>query len=130
MESTRIQKCSTFLFSTSFVENITRYLLSAFFMLSRSHKYFAFRINIKRGFVKGTIAFKKISCVARSLYGEQYQTFIAHSILHLVFCVTNLARYGHFLVSVMKISMGIYEIYLCHYIILQVLVWKWHFVTG
>ena len=39
---------------------------------------------------KASLLLKKFHVQLRSLYGEQYQTFNAHSLLHLVFCVKNL----------------------------------------
>ena len=43
----------------------------------------------KEALQKASLLLKKINVQLRSLYGEQYQTFNAYNILHLVFCVKN-----------------------------------------
>ena len=73
----------------------------------------------KRLLQKASLLLKKFHVQLRSLYGEQYQTFNAHNLLHLCFASRILARYGHFLVSVMKIIMGIYKIYFMEHSILH-----------
>ena len=44
----------------------------------------------KEALQKASLLLKKFHVQLRSLYGEQYQTFDAHNILHLVFCIKNL----------------------------------------
>ena len=90
MKGIKIQKFSTFLFSISFVENITRYLLSAFICLVEAIDILLLESISKEALQKASLLLKKFHVQLRSLYGEQYQIFNAHNILHLVFCVKNL----------------------------------------
>ena len=78
------------------MESITRYLLSAFFIFNRSHTYFAFRINIKKGFAKGIIAFKKISCTAWKSVWRTISNIQCTQSITFVFCIKNLGSLWSF----------------------------------
>ena len=59
----------------------------------------AIHILLSESIQKALFLFKKFHVQLRSPYGEQYQTFNAHSILPLVFCIKNLGLLWSFCIS-------------------------------